>query len=440
VAVVRRFAAVGGLYVLVALLGVPVLECLRFVEAGSTEPAVHSLALLDDPHESGMRARDRDLDSDAASIEVDSEAIPPVWRQLWFLSLMMLCLGVIAFLWARTVKRDHNIVRINATLSGANQQLRQRAEEIAKANLALSHELQERTRTEGALRQSDARLRALHSEITTAVAELEQGFQQVLSTADLVASASKHISETSQMVAGGAAAQAASLEEISSSLQVMTAMTAQNAEHARQGHGLAGATEVCTGKGVEDANRLWKAMAEIKSSSDQTEKIVKTINEIAFQTNLLALNAAIEAARAGDAGKGFGVVAEEVRSLAMRAGAAARDTAKMLAEAGASADHAVTVNKEVLSSLADISEHVKRMRETLDQVATASEYQNQGVVQISAGLDDSNKITQQNAAAAEESASSAQEVTDTADRLRDLVSRFRATLTELARAGRSGVE
>ena len=113
-------------------------------------------------------------------------------------------------------------------------------------------------------------------------------------------------------------------------------------------------------KGVESMGRMSSAINRIKSSSDSTAKIVKTIDEIAFQTNLLALNAAVEAARAGDAGKGFAVVAEEVRNLAMRSAEAAKNTANLIEDAVKNSENGVAINAEVLKNFQDIAEKTNR--------------------------------------------------------------------------------
>ncbi|MHC9542069.1 MAG: methyl-accepting chemotaxis protein [Vulcanimicrobiota bacterium] len=260
--------------------------------------------------------------------------------------------------------------------------------------------------------------------INTAVENLDSSLQQVNIASDQVASASAQIGTGSQALAQGASEQASSLEEISSSLQEMASMTKQNTGNAIEAKSMTESTKQGTMRGVESMNRLSEAINAIKSSSDQTAKIVKTIDEIAFQTNLLALNAAVEAARAGEAGKGFAVVAEEVRNLAMRSAEAAKNTANLIEESSKNADNGVAFNQEVLKNLNEINSEVNKVSEMMAEIAAGSEQQSTGIDQINTAVDQMNQLTQHNAANSEESASAAQELGSQAQEMRQMVETF----------------
>lgn len=170
--------------------------------------------------------------------------------------------------------------------------------------------------------------------------------------------------------------------------------------------------------------RLSQAIASIKSSSDQTAKIVRTIDEIAFQTNLLALNAAVEAARAGDAGRGFAVVAEEVRSLAIRSADAAKTTAALIEESVQSTAGGVALNAEVTKILDEIGRQVGAVTVVVGDIATTGEEQNRDVRQISDAITALNSVTQQVAATAEEAASASEELASQSASLTTMIGTF----------------
>jgi methyl-accepting chemotaxis protein len=201
-------------------------------------------------------------------------------------------------------------------------------------------------------------------------------------------------------------------------------MSTQNAQHAQRVQQLTDATRNSADKGITSIQRLSEAVAAIKGSSDETAKIIKTIDDIAFQTNLLALNAAVEAARAGDAGKGFAVVAEEVRNLAMRSADAARNTAQLIEEAAQKADSGVNLHHEVLKNLKEITTQVHQVGEMMTEITDASERQSHGVKQISVAVMQLNQVTQQTAATSEETASAVAQLTSQATDMQSFVHTF----------------
>jgi methyl-accepting chemotaxis protein len=225
-----------------------------------------------------------------------------------------------------------------------------------------------------------------------------------------VSSAASQVSSSSQSLAEGASEQASSLEETGSSLEEMTSMTKRNAENAKQANELARQAREAADKGVGDMQTMAAAMEAIKASSNDIAKIIKTIDEIAFQTNLLALNAAVEAARAGEAGMGFAVVADEVRNLAQRCAQAAKETAGKIEGAIAKTSQGGEISSKVALALNEIVAKVRKVDELVTEVANASREQTEGIAQINVAVGQMDKVTQGNAATAEESAAAAEEL------------------------------
>lgn len=254
---------------------------------------------------------------------------------------------------------------------------------------------------------------------------LESAVRQMNEFVSHTTIAARQIAGSSQALASGASAQAASLEESSASLEEMSSMTKRNADSAQNAKQIAGEARISVDAGANGMLRMTAAMGNIKASSAEIAKIIKTIDEIAFQTNILALNAAVEAARAGEAGAGFAVVAEEVRALAQRSAQAARETADKIEAALQKSDEGTKVSTEVSQLLSSIVEQVRRMDGLVAEIANSSSEQSRGIVQINQAVSQMEKITQGNAASAEESASAAEELSSQSEGLHQLVDDLR---------------
>ncbi len=234
--------------------------------------------------------------------------------------------------------------------------------------------------------------------------------EQLTQAAEQNSSAAGQVSQHSSSLAEGASQQAASLEETSASLEEISAMAQRNSDNATQATALAQETRTAVEVGTADVAAMSAAMDEIKHSSDGIAKIIKTIDEIAFQTNLLALNAAVEAARAGDAGAGFAVVAEEVRALALRSATAAHETADKIAEALTKSRRGAETCQRVAAGLREIDGKTRRMDEVVTEIARASAEQTRGIQHVNSAVSQMDQVVQLSAARAEESAAVAQEL------------------------------
>lgn len=235
----------------------------------------------------------------------------------------------------------------------------------------------------------------------------------------------KTVASGGQSIATSTAVQASALENTASSIEEIGSVAANNAQNSNHASQLGIEVKRVCELGSKSMGEMNSAIYDINLSANETEEILKTIDEIAFQTNLLALNAAVEAARAGDAGKGFAVVAEEVRSLAQRSASAARDTAEKIKRSKQLADNGVRVSKEVAKFLDEISENAVKSADLVREIAAASNEQATGIKQLNSSINDLDKITQGNAQVASESADAASELQSQTSRLLTIISELK---------------
>src|SRR6478609_2667215 len=234
----------------------------------------------------------------------------------------------------------------------------------------------------------------------------------------------QQLSSAAQSIASGAQEQASSLEQTAASLEEISSMVKQNSDNAQHAAEIANETRTAAEHGGQVVGAAVSAMDEITRSSKTIAEIITTIDEIAFQTNLLALNAAVEAARAGDQGRGFGVVASEIRTLSGRTSSAAKEIRTLIVDASAKVETGTEQVNHSGTTLQEIVRSVKRMTDMVSHIAGASRDQNAGIGQVNMAVSQVDQVTQANAAHTEELSSTAESLAEKAEHLQQLLAGF----------------
>ncbi|WP_207687085.1 methyl-accepting chemotaxis protein [Desulfonema limicola] len=244
---------------------------------------------------------------------------------------------------------------------------------------------------------------------------------KVSSASFILSEEAKNVAKSSEELADGAMSQASSIEQSATALEQVTAMTKSTALNVKKTSQVAREVLASVDTAKVSMERMLDVIASIKKSSDQTVSIVKNIDEIAFQTNLLSLNASIEAARAGETGAGFAIVAEEVRSLAMRSASAAKETTELIKQSQKNSESGVTAAKEVKDILKKIIDLVNNVNTLAQEISIASSEQAEGVKQVNIGVSEIGSVTQANTDVSEEVALASRELSKQADNLNNMV-------------------
>ncbi|MBU0480753.1 MAG: hypothetical protein KKG47_06610 [Proteobacteria bacterium] len=256
--------------------------------------------------------------------------------------------------------------------------------------------------------------RSITLPINNVVYGLTESAKQVHAAASQIATASYSLSD-------GATEQAAAQEESSATLEEVSSMTRHDAENAQQADTLMNQVGNIINSANTSMTELIQSMDLISKASDDTSRIIKTIDAIAFQTNLLALNAAVEAARAGEAGAGFAVVADEVRNLARRAADAAKETAKLLEDTTNKVNQGSEAAGKTNQEFTQVAESAAKVKVLVSEIARSSADQAKSIQEMNRAATEISTVTQKNAANAEEAAAASEELNAQASVLENMV-------------------
>lgn len=253
---------------------------------------------------------------------------------------------------------------------------------------------------------------------------LNDSFSRIQKAGTMLYDASEQVSSGSQALAQGTSEQEASIRELSDYVQDISGKVNKNAENAKNVSEISDTATNDLKEGNAEMQKMLAAMKIIDEKSIEIEKIINTIDNIAFQTNILALNAAVEAARAGEAGKGFAVVADEVRNLASKSAEAAQTTGELISSTIEAVSNGTSIADSTAQTIESVMERFSNANTLINEISDGSAQQASMVDQVLSSVSQISAVVQNNAATAEESASASALTAAQAKELQKMVKQF----------------
>ncbi len=250
----------------------------------------------------------------------------------------------------------------------------------------------------------------MQQSIVRMIEQENQLIRLVQSTTEQVSSAAGQVSAAAQNLAQGATEQASSVEELSAAMSDFSTRMSAAVEDAAATSRKAGEAGNLTEQTNEKMDQMLEAMAQIYAASQEMGRVVQSIENIAFQTNLLALNAAVEAARAGSSGKGFAVIADTVRHLAIKSSEEAKETARLLQSTQSAVDLGRELAADAAGLLRDTAGAAEESAASTARVLSALTEQTAALEQIDSGLEQISAVIQNNSASSQESAAASEQL------------------------------
>lgn len=257
-----------------------------------------------------------------------------------------------------------------------------------------------------------------------ATTQLGSVITQARKTIDALRHNGRDLAAASQNTANGASSQSCAVQSVADSMAGLVSHTRETADAATSSDEIAGVANDAATHAAGAADALVQTMKQLQSATIQQREVVDTIQSIAFQTNLLALNAAVEAARAGDAGRGFAIVADEVRELARRSSSAANETKDCIDESQRCAQQSFETSDRMRTSLDAIATDTLRVRQSMSNIGSACAAQREGSETIGLHLHDIRTETESNAAAAQQLSATLITMSEEMDELSGQIDQF----------------